>query len=157
MGRGRKPKPTAEKKAAGNPGNRPLNENEPEIQPGIPEMPDHLRPDAVDAWNQICERLGPTGILTKVDGLALEMLVEAYADLLTARKAIADFGSEYYTTTNAEGSVMHRAHPAVAIVQDADRRVRSWASEFGMTPSARSKVKVDGNKRDENPADKYFT
>ena len=42
-----------------------------------------------------------------------------------------------------------------AVMQDADRRIKAWLAEFGMTPSARSRVKADGD-QPEDAADKYF-
>ena len=44
--RGRKPKPTALKVLEGNPGKRPLNENEPKPERKAPECPSWLEPEA---------------------------------------------------------------------------------------------------------------
>jgi phage terminase small subunit len=54
-----------------------------------------------------------------------------------------------------DGSVMHRSHPAVAAIQDADRRIKGWLIEFGETPSARSRLRVDAHEPDETTS-KYF-
>ena len=51
MIRGRKPIPTVLKRRAGNPGKRPLNENEPEPEPGAPEPPSHLNAEAREVWD----------------------------------------------------------------------------------------------------------
>ena len=52
---------------------------------------------------------------------------------------------------------MHRLHPAVGALQDADRRIKSWLIEFGQTPSARSRIKVEGYEPDEHGvAAKFF-
>src|SRR5689334_3828108 len=57
--RGPAPKPTAIKKIQGNPGKRPLNENEPQLEPGIPECPDYLDEIARKEWARIafCQML----------------------------------------------------------------------------------------------------
>jgi P27 family predicted phage terminase small subunit len=97
------------------------------------------------------------GVLTRADAIAVEMLCEAYGDYLGARDDIEAFGGNYYETRNQAGAVMHRAHPAVAVMRDADRRIRAWLAEFGMTPSARTRVNAapeDGGTKD--PAEKYF-
>lgn len=49
-------------------------------------------------------------------------------------------GARYYTTRTKEGSLMIRPHPAMAIRQDAWKRVVGLLREFGMTPSARTRV-----------------
>ena len=48
------------------------------------------------------------------------------------------------------------SHPAVAVMQDADRRIKAWVAEFGMTPSARSRVKPC-EERGTDAAEKYFS
>jgi phage terminase small subunit len=53
---------------------------------------------------------------------------------------------------------MYRLHPAVSVMQDADRRVRSWLTEFGKTPSARSRVKAfDSGRPVHDLASEYFS
>jgi P27 family predicted phage terminase small subunit len=95
------------------------------------------------------------GILAEPDALALELLCEAYADYLAAARELKDFGSAYYETTTEKGGTMYRAHPALAAKADADRRIRGWLAEFGLTPSSRSRVKTDGSKEDDDPLAKY--
>ena len=155
MARGRKPTPTHLKVVTGNPGRRPLNGAEPEAQRARPSCPSHASDKAKETWGYVCGILDRMGLLAEPDALALEMLCEAYAEYLAAREELREFGSRYYQTENQAGGVMHRAHPAVAVMQDADRRIRGWLAEFGMTPSARSRVKVDGAKEDDDPLAKY--
>ena len=94
------------------------------------------------------------GVLTVADAAAFECLCEAYADKLAARDELKAFGSSYYRTAK-DGAVMHRPHPALAVVQNADRRIRAWLVEFGMTPSARSRVKAAPAEQPD-PAAKYL-
>ncbi|WLB84896.1 MULTISPECIES: phage terminase small subunit P27 family [Bradyrhizobium] len=110
---------------------------------------------ARETWGYVTGLLDRMGVLTEADGVALEMLCEAYADFLAARAELKNVGSEYYETSTASGDTMYRVHPAVAQRNDADRRIRSWLAEFGMTPSARARVKTDGTE-DEDPAGAYF-
>lgn len=155
--KGRKPKPTHLKLVQGNPGKRALNKSEPKPRRERPSPPAHVSDKARETWGYVAAILDDMGVLTATDALALEVLCEAYSDFLGARSELNQFGSNYYETTNATGGVMHRAHPAVAVMQDADRRIKAWLAEFGMTPSARSRV--HGNEdpnRDKDPASKYF-
>lgn len=154
--KGRKPTPTHLKVVAGNPGRRPLNDAEPVAQKSRPSCPSHASDKARETWGYVCSILDQMGLLSDVDALAIEMLCEAYADYLAAVQALKEFGSDYYQTVNQSGGVMHRAHPAVAVKQDADRRIRGWLAEFGMTPSSRSRVRAEGDGDDEDAAKRYF-
>ena len=69
--RGRRPKPTRLKQLTGNPGKRPLNENEPKPEPNIPECPPELGPLAQREWNRLVGELGPLRILTHLGRGAL--------------------------------------------------------------------------------------
>jgi len=157
MARGRKPLPTHLRIVTGNPGKRAINKDEPKAAKGRPSCPAHASDKARETWGYVCGILEDMGILTTTDALAIEMLCEAYADFVAAARTLKDFGSDFYETVNEGGATMYRAHPALAKKQDADRRIRGWLSEFGMSPSSRSRVKL-GNNGDED-ADgekKYF-
>lgn len=157
MARGRKPLPTHLKLVKGNPGKRPTNKNEPKAPAGRPSCPAHASDKARETWGYVCGLLEDMGILATVDAVAIEMLCEAYADFVAAADELKSLGSDYYETVTKEGSVMYRAHPALAKKQDADRRLRGWLAEFGMTPSARSRVKLGGDAdKTEDAEKKYF-
>lgn len=64
-------------------------------------------------------------------------------------------GARYYTTRTKEGSLMIRPHPAMAIRQDAWKRVVGLLREFGMTPSARTRVSA-GEASDADPLDEFL-
>lgn len=155
MAKGRKPKPSHLRLVTGNPGKRPVNAREPKPKRERPSAPAHVSDKARETWGYVVSLLDDMGVLTKPDVMAVELLCEAYADYLASRVALRDFGSNYYETVNQSGGVMHRAHPAVAVMQDADRRIKAWLAEFGMTPSARTRV--HGEVAEEaDPADAYF-
>jgi P27 family predicted phage terminase small subunit len=154
---GRKPAPTHLKLVKGNPGKRALPKAEPKVDAAIPKRPAHLSDKAKSAWNVVAPMLAKAKVLSTADAMALELLCEAYSDYLAADKQLKDFGSNYYETKNNSGGVMHRAHPAVAAKRDADRRIKAWLAEFGMTPSARTRISTAVNgEESEDPAEKYF-
>jgi P27 family predicted phage terminase small subunit len=115
----------------------------------------HLSDKARETWGYVSGLLDRMGVLTEADGVGLEMLCETYADFLAARAELKAIGSEYYETSTASGDTMYRVHPAVAQRNDADRRIRAWLAEFGMTPSARARVKADAE-AEEDRAASYF-
>lgn len=163
---GRANTPTQLKLVRGNPGNRPLNESEPTPDSGIPRMPSHLSPRAKRTWKKLCGLLSDMGVLTLADGLALERLCDVYDEILELRKDIDKNGRTYQSIKMLDDDkgmpvaeqLLIKPNPAVAMLSDADKRFKSYLSEFGLTPAARSKIQIsngDGNKK-ENPLNSYF-
>lgn len=140
---GRKPVPTALKKLRGNPGKRALPANEPAVEPSMPLYPSYFTDDQRDAWNDLAERLFGMKVLTEGDSTALELLVVAYTEWRYAA-AVVEREGMVYTNITETGGIMYRARPEVAIASDAWRRVSSMLREFGLTPSARTKVSAAG-------------
>ena len=70
------------------------------------------------------------------------------------RLTITEEGRTY--TVQTEGGFLIKANPAVAMLADADRRFKSYLVEFGLTPAARTKVKVDGGEKEEDPLNQFF-
>ena len=148
------PRPTHLKLVKGNPGKRALNKREPKVQPGIPDAPDGMSERARSVWAVVAPKLVAYGVLTELDGYALEQCCEAYAHLRDCREALWARQALAYETVS-EGGVMHRPFPEIRMVADADRRFRGWLTEFGMTPSARSKVSVMAPEPDD-PEKEFF-
>lgn len=91
----------------------------PESDPNCPAPPDYLSELAKVEWKRLATELHPLGLLTRVDGSALEFYCEAYArwreagdrDDLRNEKAFAQLAHRFLT-------------------------------EFGMTPASRSRINV---------------
>lgn len=149
-----RPIPTALKMLRGNPGKKALNKKEPKPETGIPECPAHLTPEATKIWGNLSFLLNSMGVLTVADAVSLEMFVEAVADVRALRDDIKENGRSYKSKT-ASGEEIVRPNPAAAQVQDADRRVRAWCIEFGLTPASRGKVSVVETIKDD-PLDEFF-
>ena len=89
MPAGRPPKPTAIKALAGNPGKRPLNNNEPKPS-GIPSCPTFLDAAAKKEWKRISKELIEIGILTSVDRSILASYCDAYSRWAQATEELND-------------------------------------------------------------------
>lgn len=158
-----RPKPTALKLVAGNPGKRKINKREPKPRKVIPSCPEHLSTTSKVAWGKLCVLLDRMGVLTEADALALERLCDCYAEILECRELIARDGRTYSSVSTAKNegdlpSVLMKANPAVAMLADADRRFKGYLVEFGLTPAARSKVEIKGGNGDkqEDPIQEFF-
>ncbi|MBK3776187.1 phage terminase small subunit P27 family [Azospirillum brasilense] len=141
MAAGRKPLPTSMRMLSGNAGHRPLNADEPTPSPGFPLRPPHLTTEASKAWDDFAPTLHTLGLLTAVDGTALEQLCEIYVDVVKLRADVAQNGRIQVVMTKS-GDAMIRARPEVAMLDAAQRQLRMWLEAFGLTPSARSRLKA---------------
>lgn len=128
--------------------------NAPQPVADCPPSPDHLTPLAKEAWDRFVPLIYGMGILTTVDGAALERGCEAYAEIRETSRVLELEGFTYQTKT-ITGEVMWRARPEFAQRADADRRFAAFLSQFGLTPAARTKVKVNNGPKND-PIDKYF-
>jgi P27 family predicted phage terminase small subunit len=132
-----------------------LNSREPKPARKRPTPPANLSAGAKKAWRHFAKQLDELGVLTTADATALANLCEAAADLEAARSALAARPGLTYENVTAAGGVTHRPYPEVALVRDADRRVRVWLSAFGLTPADRSRVSIL-EKTDEDPAARFL-
>lgn len=143
--RGRKPLPTAVKRARGTLRPHRVNADEPRIVPCEPPMPAHFAAPQRARWRAWCAELLDIGTLTHDCGASLEALVMSEMRVRRARREVAKFGAVEMTEKGARRS-------AWALELDAaEREFRSWCVEFGVTPSARSRVKAQGAKKAEAP------
>ncbi len=135
--RGRKPVPTALKELRGNPGRRPIKAREPKPARSAPKCPAHLQPAVKKEWKRMAALLEPLGLLTEIDGDALEAYCVAYARWDEAEKVIQKTGM---VTKAPSGYPM--ISPYLSVANKAMEQARRFLIEFGMTPSSRTRVTV---------------
>ena len=138
MTRGRKPKPTETKKLEGNPGKRALNNQEPQPDIAIPECPPHLEGEAKKEFQRITAELVKLKILSNVDRAAIVGYCQAWGDYVNATKQIKKEGEVLYSD---KGNAY--LNPWKNIQTSALDRMLRFSAEFGMTPSSRTRIKVD--------------
>ena len=134
-----KPKPTRMKELEGNPSKKalPKNEPKPKITDTIPAPPSHLNRPAKVEWKKQAAKLHRLGLLTEIDVTMLALYCQAYGRWVEAEKDVAKHGA-VITTTN--GNVIQS--PYVNVANCAMRDCHKYATEFGMSPSSRTKVAV---------------
>ena len=137
---GPKTKPTTLKKAQGNPGKRPLPENEPmpDKPKKLPMSPRHLDKIGRKEWNRIGKLLHKLGLLTDIDMTALAAYCSTYATWVEAQENIKKHG----VLIKAQSGFPMQS-PYLTISNKAMSEMRKWLVEFGMTPSSRTRVKVE--------------
>ena len=137
---GTKPQPTKLKRLRGNPGGRPLNEREPQPK-GKAKKPRGLtrsNPQLSKQWDRFGKPLEDLGLLTNLDAGAFRLMIQHY-----------QFALEAAAIVNAEGMMIegHRGvrakNPAMQLFKDNSNSFRRFAEQFGMMPSARTRLETD--------------
>lgn len=142
MGRGRKPEPTALKLLRGNPGKRAINKREPKPRKVRPRCPTWLDADAKAKWKQLIPELEAVGVLTIIDGDALANYCQVWARWKRAEEFIQKTG-DCYPIKNPDGTLKYLQQvPQVSIARGLLQILRVYQQEFGLTPSARTRIEV---------------
>ena len=149
--RGRKPIPTAIKELNGNPGKRALNKKEPKVESRIPPCPSHLKGAARTEWNTLTQDLHALGLISNIDRAALAICCTAWADYVKACNKLIKEGE---VIISDKGGMYQ--NPWVSIKKRSMDQVMKFYSEFGMTPSSRSRVKVDTPSEEDEMANLLF-
>ena len=155
MGR-RGPLPTvfAVKKLRGNPSKEMLDHREPKGTAGAPTLPRTLTAVGLAFGRGLMNTMSKNGTIDQADGWALECVCTAYADHRQAVDLLAEVGLTYRSDTPT-GEIV-RAHPAVAIRNDAWRRVLKGLAELGLTPMSRGRVQIPLPPEDVDPLEEFL-
>lgn len=137
------PKPTALKKAQGNPGKRALNKSEPSFG-GPLDCPEWLLPLAKEEWTRVAEQLAALDMLQSVDRAALAAYCQAYARWMAAEQEVMEEGQTFKEPikdkqNNVVGYKIRR-HPATTIAKDERAAMLRASALFGFDPSSRSRL-----------------
>lgn len=146
--RGRKPKPTALKELAGNPGKRALNKNEPKFSElKSVETPEWMPELAATMWETVLPELLANKVLTIPDLHNVEAFCMAYQRWREAQEDVTLNGIVIKT----ENSVIK--NPAVTVVNEASVQMMKFGSLLGLDPSSRSRLM--GATKDNKPSNPF--
>jgi len=150
--RGPKTEPAALKLIKGNPGKRALDLDagiNPPVE--IPACPNHLNEHGRKEWRRITVELEPLGLITKLDRSMLAMYCQAYGRWVHAElkireqeKAQADSGIKQLSPNGYEQMSLW-----LIIANKSMEQVHKYASEFGLSPSARTSVAASAHQTGE--------
>lgn len=140
-GGGRKPKPSAQKVAAGNPGKRAINADEPKFEL-ITEVnaPDSLCEVGKFAWNYYAPILIERKVLTVADLHNLEVFCFNLALWRESREEITLKG----VLVVSQGG--YKKNPAITAAHEAEKAMASFGAMLGLDPSSRSRLVIPGPK-----------
>jgi P27 family predicted phage terminase small subunit len=149
---GRKPKPTARKEAAGNPGKRALNRAEPDFNIVVNiDPPEWIIGCARDMWLRIMPLLCREKVLQETDIHNVEIFCTAYGNWRLAQVDVATNG---IVVAGAAGGPVK--NPALTAINETAKQMATFGALLGLDPSSRSRV-MGGRKSDNaNPFGKLI-
>lgn len=107
--------------------------NQPATDTGDVRPPEWLRAEAVEVWQRLAPDLQRKSLLTAHDADAFAVLCDAIVQYQQASKLIQAAGVLIKGPNGAATK-----NPAMQLARDAAQTIRTYAQEFGLTPSARS-------------------
>lgn len=159
---GRRRKPSRVRELEGNPGHRPIPEEEPQFQiaDDVPPPPDWIDVGAKAVWLRVAPDLHANGLLTGpgADVFANYCVLAArvrYCEEEIQKAAKIDDNSSH-------GGLLRKGKDGVTeskllrIANAARRDMLRLATEFGLTPSAAAHLQGAGKRGDEDKTDKKF-
>lgn len=138
--RGPKPLPTNVHRLKGNPSKLPAERLVDEVQPevAVPTPPKHLSREARAEWRRLSGELYSLGLISKIDCSAFAAYCQAYGRWVQAETKIASLGDDGFVESTPSG--YKQMSVWLQISNRAVDQMKSFIAEFGMTPSARSRV-----------------
>lgn len=151
--RGRKPKPSKIKNLQGGKktSHRDGNALEPVPVSLPPDCPAHLDDEARLEWMRMSKELEALGILTKIDKAIFASYCQSWSMWISAAKQIQDNGIVFKAPSGYP-----LLSPYFSIMNKAEDKMRRALIELGMSPSARSRLKVEKPKQTINPMDDFL-
>jgi P27 family predicted phage terminase small subunit len=111
---------------------------QPRAPVAIPECPPELNAEARAEFERAGGLLRDAGLVARCDKGALAGYAVSYALVMECEREIAREG---LTVTNAKGREV--PNPLLAVARNAMNQMRGFAAELGMSPAARSRIRVN--------------
>lgn len=137
MASGRKPLPSSVRLLTGMSGHHPLNINEPKpeaVEITLPP-PDHLSDEARMEWLRMVPVLIRHDMMRETDIAAFSVYCQAYGRWVRSERQLALHG-DVITAKNGTQTISRY----LVVSNRASDQMRQFLTEFGMTPSSRTRV-----------------
>ncbi|RBW69468.1 phage terminase small subunit P27 family [Bacillus taeanensis] len=113
--------------------------------------PTWLDSEGKKTFRKLIKEFEEIDLLVNVDVYMIAMFCDAYSDYIECTKIIQDEG-KLIEHTNKAGETNRIPHPLLTKKSHAFNQMKAMASEFGLTPSARTKLiqnmQVEGDNED---------
>jgi P27 family predicted phage terminase small subunit len=119
-------------------GRKPKPQKEVTPAAGHPACPPHIKGEARAEWDRICGELDLLGLLTTADRPALALYCKAWARWIEAEAKVAELG----LLVSAPKTKTPMGNPYLSIANKAHEQMLKLLVEYGLTPSARSRMRI---------------
>ena len=117
------------------------NQNEPEPRDFDQwSAPEWLSPLARDRYQALALELSSIGVLKSTDSDVLALYCQTYSEVLELTRLVEEHGR-----TDSKGT---RSSPYVVQLREATKQLILLSREFGLTPSARSRISVEHDEKE---------
>ena len=148
---GRKPLPTHLKLVKGTARPHRLNKNEMKPPVAIPEPPAHLDERAKAKFIELAEMLARHGVMTELDTAAVARYAVVWCRWVDAEIEIKRRGPVVKT---ASDNIIQ--NPFLAVANKCLLQMAQIESEFGLTPSSRSRIRMEAPSDTVDPFEEYL-
>lgn len=137
---GRKALPANVHLLQGNRSKKALSELGGAVRPPVhaPVAPDHLTVDALAEWNRVVPLLEAMGIIADLYRASLAVYCQAWARHVHAERKLAELGDDALVSSTPSG--YKQIGVWLQVSNRAAEQMKTFAAEFGMTPSAINRV-----------------
>lgn len=115
---------------------------EPQPDRGMPRRPAWVNGTAKTKWDNLTKMLDRMGILTVVDGGALARYCVLWQRWLVSERFLKTYGHQYEIKGRG-GQIVYKAYPELKAAQGLFAELRRLEQEFGLTPSARTRISAE--------------
>ena len=140
---GVKPRPTHLKVLEGVQNKKRINDKEPKPFPKAPDPPKFLDHIATNEWKRIAPELEKLGLLTGIDMSALAAYCDQFSRWVQATEKIQNEGM----IISAPSGYPVQS-PYLSIANKALDSMKKFLTEFGMTPSSRTRIRTNAGDDD---------
>ena len=159
--RGPKPTPTPILKLRGNTKQVRQRAGEPQPRLGRPTCPAWLSAGGKKEWRRITQQLEELRLLAAIDRAALSAYCQSVAEMELSTAMLEKEGRviehRSYDKQGRVATSIQRAHPACALQAAAFRNIKQFLAEFGLSPSARTRINAPPPPADEgDPLDRLM-
>ena len=147
--RGPKPTPTATLKLRGS-WRGDINKGEPIAEVALPQCPKDLDGIAKDCWDELAPMLVSMKVLTVADVKAFELLCVTFSNWKRSEAMLQKHG-DVYPIRDANNQVKYlQQSPYVSMSRNFGKAFKEMLCEFGLTPSARSRIVISNDNQTKN-------
>jgi P27 family predicted phage terminase small subunit len=144
MTKGRKPLPTEVKRTRGTLQKCRTLENEMKVQSitgELPQPPEWMTDDGKAEWMTVTAELKASGVLAQADLSIVAMYCNEIATYIECQRQMQKAGTRVMVIKDENGKLKYAQQvPYQKIANDCVEKALKLASEFGLTPSARTRI-----------------